>query len=103
MLLLSFYPAQAKSVPQLRGFVQGDVQQREIHVIDRKRFPEEGRAFFVFPRATSAVGARLPLRGTCVACHGEHGQFDATFAQFYPLIRDLAKPVAKPGVTQSPK
>jgi hypothetical protein len=92
MLLLTFYKAQSKSIPQLRGFVQGDVQAREIHVIDRKRFPEEGRAFFLFSGAASTVGRRVPLASACVKCHGEHGQFDATFAQFYPLIRHLAKP-----------
>jgi hypothetical protein len=91
MLLLTFYQAQSKSEPQLKGFVQGEVQSREIHVIDRKRYPEEGRAFFLFPGAASKVGARLPLGSRCVECHSEHGRFDATFAQFYPLIRHLAQ------------
>ncbi len=91
MLLLTFYRPQSKTEPQLRGFVQGEIQQREIHVIDRKRFPEEGRAFFVFSGATSQTGNRLPVGSECVKCHTQHGQLDATFAQFYPPIRHLTK------------
>jgi len=37
MFLLSFYKPQRKSDPQLQGFVQGDLVQREIHVIDKTR------------------------------------------------------------------
>jgi hypothetical protein len=95
MLLLTFYRAESQSEPQLRGFVQGPVTAREIHVIDKKRFPEEGRAFFVFPGAETQTGVRQPLGSTCVVCHKEHGKLDATFAQFYPPIRQLiggAKP-----------
>src|SRR5690349_6210014 len=89
MLLLTFYRAESQSEPQLRGFVQGPVTAREIHVIDRKRFPEEGRAFFVFPGDSTRTGVKQPLGSTCVVCHKEHGQLDATFAQFYPPIRQL--------------
>ncbi len=84
MLLLTFYRPQSKSVPPLRGFVQGEILQREIHVIDRKRFPEEGRAFFNFAGTTAQSGSRVPLGSECVKCHVQHGQLDATFAQFYP-------------------
>jgi hypothetical protein len=94
MLLLTFYRAEGQSDPQLRGFVQGAVTAREIHVIDRKRYPEEGRAFFVFPGDTTETGVKQPLGSPCVVCHGEHGKLDSTFAQFYPPIRrllDLAK------------
>ncbi len=90
LLLLTFYEARSKSVPQLKGFVQGDVRSREIHVIDRKRFPEEGGAFFLFPGATAAVGARQSVGSVCFQCHSQHGQLEATFAQFYPLIRHLS-------------
>ena len=89
MLLLTFYRAESQSEPQLRGFVQGPVTAREIHVIDRKRYPEEGRAFFVFPGDAAQTGLRQPLGSTCVVCHKEHGKLDATFAQFYPPIRQL--------------
>ena len=95
MLLLTFYRAEGQSDPQLRGFVQGAVTAREIHVIDRKRYPEEGRAFFVFPGDATQTGVKQPLGSQCVVCHGEHGKLDSTFAQFYPPIRQLigqAKP-----------
>jgi hypothetical protein len=91
MLLLTFYKPQSKTEPQLRGFVQGEVQQREIHVIDRTRFPKEGRAFFVFPGTTSTTASALAPGSVCVECHAQHGQLDATFAQFYPPIRHLTK------------
>lgn len=91
MLLLTFYQPESKTEPQLRGFVQGQILQREIHVIDRKRFPEEGRAFFVFQGTQSPKGARVPVGSECVKCHVQHGQLDATFAQFYPPIRELTK------------
>lgn len=88
MLLLTFYGTQAKPEPALRGFVQGDAQLREIHVIDKVRYSNEGRAFFAFPAGTSAV-APFPEGSECVVCHTEHGAFDATFTQFYPVVRHL--------------
>jgi Cytochrome P460 len=91
MLLLTFYQTQQKPEPQLRGFVQGDVAAREIHVIDRARFREEGRAFFVYPGATQSVAAKMPVGSECVVCHAEHGQFDSTFSQFYPLVRERVR------------
>lgn len=89
MLLLTFYDARSKTDPQLKGFVQGDVQSREIHVLDRRRFPEEGGAFFLFPGTGAKVGLRQAVGSDCFQCHSQHGQLDATFAQFYPSIRDL--------------
>jgi hypothetical protein len=86
MLLLSFYRPQAKPDPALQGFVQGDLTQREIHVIDRRRFAAEGRAFFVFPPEAAKASA-MPVGSVCVQCHTAHGAFDGTFAQFYPPIR----------------
>jgi hypothetical protein len=88
MLLLSFYAVQRAPEPALQGFVQGDLVQREIHVIDRQRFPDEDRAFFVYsPDAASAPA--LPVGSACVECHNEHGAYDATFTQFYPAIRHV--------------
>jgi hypothetical protein len=88
MILLSFYSAQSASDPELRGFVQGDLLQQEIHVIDRVRFAEEGRAFFVF-RASANRADPLPVGSECHSCHMEHGAFDGTFTQFYPTLRGL--------------
>lgn len=87
MLLLTFYAVQEKPEPALNGFVQGEPLQREIHVIDRERFPEEGRAFFMFPGSGSAAAEPLPVGSTCVECHTEHGRLDGTFVQFYPPLR----------------
>ena len=88
MFLLSFYRPQQKPEPELPGFVQGAVAQREIHVIDRRRFPEEGRAFYIYPGMSTAATAPMPLGSACFVCHTEHGDFDGTFAQFYPQIRE---------------
>ncbi len=59
LLLLTFYEARSKSVPQLKGFVQGDVRSREIHVIDRTRFPADPPTL---RRATAVSRAAYPFR-----------------------------------------
>jgi hypothetical protein len=87
MLLLSFYAASSASDPELKGFVQGNLIQQEIHVIDRTRYDEEGRAFFVFPPASDRARA-VPTGSECFACHTEHGAYDGTFTQFYPMLRE---------------
>lgn len=88
MFLLSFYDSEAKSDPQLQGFVQGALQNQEIHVIDKARFAE-GRGFFFYAgggAATTSTG-KIPDGSECVSCHMEHGDFDGTFTQFYPVLR----------------
>jgi hypothetical protein len=87
MLLLTFYRTLEKPEPALRGFVQGEVALREIHVIDKVRYASEGRAFFAYPPGTDSV-APFAEGSECVVCHSEHGAYDATFTQFYPVIRD---------------
>ena len=87
MFLLSFYLTQEKSEPELPGFVQGDIAQREIHVIDRQRFSEEGRAFYMFPPDVTVAPEPMPVGSECVVCHTEHGALDGTFIQFYPQLR----------------
>lgn len=86
MILLSFYAASSSTDPALQGFVQGDLLQQEIHVIDRSRFAGENRAFFVFRQGSESARA-LPAGSECFTCHSEHGAYDGTFAQFYPVIR----------------
>jgi len=88
LLLLSFYATQEKPEPQLNGFVQGALLSREIHLIDKRNY-EDGRAFFVFPGDSTDAVQALPPGNECVRCHEEHGGFDGTFAQFYPVIRGL--------------
>jgi len=87
MLLLSFYQTLEKPEPELRGFAQGALAQREIHLIDARRFAAEGRAFFVYPTPESVSAQAIPVGSECVACHTEHGAFDGTFTQFYPPAR----------------
>jgi hypothetical protein len=87
MFLLSFYEATSKSDPQLSGFVQGALNSQEIHVIDRSRFDDDGHAFFIFETRDTPVSTRIPAGNECIACHTEHGDFDATFIQFYPDLR----------------
>jgi hypothetical protein len=87
MFLLSFYRAEAKSNPQLPGFVQGDLFQQEIHVLDTTRFADK-HGFFIY-RGEAKTSTLLPPGNDCVKCHDEHGAFQSTFAQFYPKIRGV--------------
>ena len=88
MFLLSFYMPQEKPDPALPGFVQGDMMQREIHLIDAQQFPEEGRAFYIYAPDATAATAPLPPGSVCFECHMEHGGYDGTFMQFYPQLRE---------------
>lgn len=87
MLLLSFYETQEKPEPELNGFVQGDLSSREIHVIDRQKYQDD-RGFYLFPGDEPAPSEMLPAGNDCVQCHSKHGDFDSTFAQLHPTIRD---------------
>ena len=90
MFLLSFYTSEAESDPQLPGFVQGELEAQEIHVIDARRFAE-GRGFFLYPAdATPATAStKIPDGSTCVECHKAEAAYNGTFTQFYPTIRHL--------------
>jgi hypothetical protein len=90
MFLLSFYAAEQNSDPQLQGFVQGDLQAQEIHVIDAQRF-EDGRAFFMFQDLEQASSTALPAGNECVQCHEAEGDYNGTFMQFYPTLRALPR------------
>jgi hypothetical protein len=63
--------------------------QREIHVIDKQKYPDtDGHAFFVYRGDSRDAAAPMIERdNVCVACHIPEGGFDGTFAQFYPDIR----------------
>lgn len=92
MFLLSFYHAEAKSDPQLPGYVQGELQAKEIHVIDDQRFAE-GRAFYLYSASDPAgtPSNKVPDGSACIKCHLPEGDYDGTFIQFYPAIRDLPR------------
>ena len=87
MLLLSFYATDQRVSISQAGFVQGDLENFEIHLIDRARFAE-GRAFYPFAKDADKATA-LPAGNPCVECHVKDGAFDGTFVQFYPAIRHL--------------
>jgi hypothetical protein len=86
MFLLSFYDAEQKRSINKAGFVQSNLTNYEIHLVDARRQPE-GRTFFVFG-AQDTQGNALPQGNACVKCHAGHGAFEGTFAQFYPALRD---------------
>jgi hypothetical protein len=88
MFLLSFYRTLEKLDPALPGFMQGDLAQREIHLIDARRFPQEGRAFYIYRPGMTEAPAPMPLGSACFVCHMEHGDYEGTFVQFYPLLRE---------------
>jgi hypothetical protein len=85
MFLLSFYRTEQRVSIDRAGFVQGELKNFEIHLLDRSRFAE-GRAFYLFGPKDDK-GAVLPPGSPCVECHVRDGAFDGTFAQFYPALR----------------
>ena len=87
MFLLSFYNSDSQRSINQTGFVQADLTNFEIHLIDARHAPEEGRVFYVFG-GQATEGRALPKGSECVRCHATHGAYDGTFAQFYPAIRD---------------
>jgi hypothetical protein len=87
MFLLSFYDADQRASINQNGFVQANMTNFEIHLVE-PRAGEDGHAFFLFG-ANDAKGNRVPAGNACVSCHMSHGAFDGTFAQFYPTIRPL--------------
>lgn len=92
MFLLSFYNAEQKRSINKAGFVQSNLANYEIHLVDPK-VAQDGRTFYVFgPKDTQ--GNALPKGNDCVRCHVGHGAFDGTFAQFYPTIRERIPPEA---------
>jgi hypothetical protein len=87
MFLLSFYDADQHASINKNGYVQADMTNFEIHLVE-PRPGEDGHAFYTFG-ANDAKGNRVPAGNNCVSCHTKHGAFDGTFAQFYPTIRPL--------------
>jgi hypothetical protein len=74
------------------GRTQGEVVAIEVAVKDRKRFPEEGWAYFDFGDKGASERARpFPRSAGCYSCHRDHGAVDNTFVQFYPTLFEAAK------------
>jgi hypothetical protein len=87
MFSLSFYSVQEKPEPELNGFAQQDLGDFEIHMLDRERFVAQ-RGFYLF-NGDAATAQMVPTGNECEECHNEHAQYDGTFTQFYPIVRDL--------------
>lgn len=87
MFLLSFYDSDQRRSINQQGFVQADLTNFEIHLIE-PRTGGDRNTFFTFG-ANDTRGRALPAGNGCVQCHVKHGAFDGTFAQFYPTIRSL--------------
>ena len=85
MFLLSFYDTEQRRSINQRGFVQADLTNYEIHLIE-PRTGDARHTFYLFD-ANATLGTPLPAGNGCVRCHVDHGAFDGTFAQFYPMIR----------------
>jgi hypothetical protein len=85
MFLLSFYDSDQRRSINQRGFVQADLTNYEIHLIE-PRTGDERHTFYMFD-ANATRGNPLPAGNGCVRCHVDHGAFDGTFAQFYPTVR----------------
>ncbi|MEO8017788.1 MAG: cytochrome P460 family protein [Pseudomonadota bacterium] len=87
MFLLSFYDSDQRRSINQKGFVQADMTNYEIHLVEPRQ-GDDRHSFYVFG-ANDTHGNPLPAGNTCVRCHVDHGAFDGTFAQFYPTIRPL--------------
>jgi hypothetical protein len=87
MFLLSFYDSDQRRSINQKGFVQAQMTNYEIHLIEPKT-GDDRHTFYMFG-ATDTRGSPLPRGNGCVRCHVDHGAFDGTFAQFYPTIRPL--------------
>lgn len=79
----------AKASINEQGRFQGDLRDIEVHVKDEHRFANKWAFYSFSPAATAATV--VPETQDCYSCHEQHGALDTTFAQFYPIIRDVAK------------
>ncbi|WP_308375580.1 cytochrome P460 family protein [Microbulbifer sp. RZ01] len=90
MLSLSFYNTQEKPSPAVDGVVQKDLASFEIHILDREKYSDK-RAFFLFQNGDNTAGM-IPKGNACIDCHEKDAEYDGTFVQFYPVLRDRLLP-----------
>ena len=87
MLSLSFYIPLGNPDPDIDGLAQGELNTFEIHLIDKNQY-QDVRAFFLYETGDMAV-SMVPAGNRCVSCHEAEGDYDGTFSQFYPVIREI--------------
>jgi hypothetical protein len=71
------------------GYYQGELLGIEAEVKDESRFP--GKWAFFGLSMSEPAGAQIPTGASCYTCHARNGAVENTFAQFYPVLRDVAK------------
>lgn len=86
MFALLFHGTRTNVSINTSGFVMGEPLALEIHLKDKKRFPQTGFNFFFFDNDdTESSAMRVP--NDCTSCHVRHAETDGVFTQFYPTLR----------------
>ena len=85
MFALYFHGSRTNVSINQSGFVMGEELALEIHLKDKKRFPETGFNFYFFGPDDQLAETQSAPNG-CTSCHIEHGQTDGVFTQFYPAL-----------------
>lgn len=90
------FPDGSRTEPSGRGFFNGEFNGIDATVKDSKRFPKtNGWGFFTFghhPLPYDKVAEEAPV-GECAGCHMANvAKTDMTWVQFYPMLREHAKP-----------
>jgi hypothetical protein len=75
------------------GRTQGPIAAVEAAVKDRKRFSDDGWAYYSFdaPMGQKETATPFPRTARCYSCHHTNGAVDNTFVQFYPTLFEAAK------------
>jgi hypothetical protein len=71
------------------GLFQGELIAIEAEVKDERRFP--GKWAFFNLSTQERAGPQIPTSASCYSCHAQNAAVENTFAQFYPVLRDVAK------------
>lgn len=69
------------------GVSMGDQVYLEMHVKDKRRYPETGSGFFGWAPSEPDYAEAFSVDMGCVACHKKNAAYDDVFTQFYPRLR----------------
>ena len=83
----AFYNPLEEPVPALDGLALGDMEMLFVHRLEREG--EERRHGFYAFMGDETRASPAPAEFGCRACHTQRGNFDGTFVQFYPPLREL--------------